>query len=42
MVLPAFITDTFAVRRILDHRGLSPPEQRQVPVDEEGRELRAP
>jgi hypothetical protein len=47
MVLLAFITDTFAVRRILDHLGLSPPEQkppplhevRRVPVDEEGREL---
>ena len=42
------MTDEFAIRRVLDHLGLSPPQEkppptvrevRVVPVDEEGREL---
>ena len=45
----AYITDTVAIRRILDHLGLSPPEKPppevrevvRVPVDEEGREIGA-
>jgi len=48
MTIVAFVTDAFAIRRILDHLGLSPPEKKPpptvrevtaVPVDEEGREL---
>ena len=51
MTILAFLTDTFAIHRILDHLGLSPPEEkpppplretRRVPVDEEGRELVGP
>jgi hypothetical protein len=42
---PAYITDTVAIRRILDHLGLSPPEKPppdvrevvRVRVDDEGR-----
>ena len=45
----AYITDTVAIRRILDHLGLSPPEKPppevrevvRVPVDDEGREIGA-
>ena len=45
----AYITDTVAIRRILDHLGLSPPEKPPpdvpeivcVPVDDEGREIGA-
>ena len=45
----AYITDELSIRRILDHLGLSPPEQVKppparevvrVPVDDEGREIR--
>ena len=42
----AYINDHFAIKRILDHLGLSPPERerpppevRYVPVDDEGRGL---
>ena len=43
----AYITDSVAIRQILDHLDLSPPEKPppdirdvvQVPVDEEGREI---
>ena len=42
----AYVTDQLAIDKILDHLGLSPPEQprpppevRYVPVDDEGREL---
>jgi hypothetical protein len=48
----AYLHDQVAIRRILDHLGLSPPEEPKpppavhqvvrVPVDEEGRELVAP
>ncbi len=46
----AYITDTVAIRRILDHLGLSPPEKPppdvrevvRVPVDDEGRQIEAP
>jgi hypothetical protein len=31
MSLLAFVTDSFAVRRILDHLGLSPPEPEKPP-----------
>jgi putative transposase len=46
----AYITDELSIRRILDHLGLSPPEQEnppprrevvRVPVDDEGREIQA-
>jgi hypothetical protein len=45
----AYITDTVAIRRILDHLGLSPPEKPppdvpeivRVPMDDEGREVGA-
>ncbi len=45
----AYITDTVAIRRILDHLGLRPPEKPppdvrevvRVPVDDEGREIGA-
>jgi hypothetical protein len=46
----AYITDEPSIRRILDHLGLSPPEQEKtpptrevvrVPVDDEGREIQA-
>ena len=46
----AYITDEISIRRILDHLGLSPPEQdkppptrevTRVPVDDEGREIQA-
>ena len=46
----AYITDELSIRRILDHLGLSPPEQEKppprrevvwVPVDNEGREILA-
>jgi hypothetical protein len=48
MTLGAYITDAFAIRRILEHLGLAPrPEEkpppvrevRLIPVDEEGREI---
>jgi len=52
MSIVAFVTDSFAIRRILDHLGLSPPEESKpppamhevvhVPVDEEGRDIEAP
>ena len=51
MKLVAFVTDQVAVKRILDHLGLSPPEKPRppptreivaVPVDDEGRELVTP
>jgi len=42
----AYITDQLAIDKILDHLGLSPPEEarpppeaRYVPIDDEGREL---
>jgi hypothetical protein len=48
----AYLHDTVAIKQILDHLGLSPPQQPEpppaaqevvrVPVDEEGRELEAP
>jgi hypothetical protein len=31
MSIVAFVTDTFAIRRILDHLGLSPPQQEKPP-----------
>jgi hypothetical protein len=46
----AYINDELSIGRILDHLGLSPPEQEKppparelvlVPVDDEGREIRA-
>jgi hypothetical protein len=46
----AYITDELSIRRILDHLGLSPPEQEKppptrdvirVPVDDEGRDIQA-
>jgi hypothetical protein len=46
----AYITDEISIKRILDHLGLSPPEQEKpppprevvrVPVDDEGREIQA-
>ena len=46
----AYITDELSIRRILDHLGLSPPQQQKppptrelvrVPVDDEGREIQA-
>ena len=46
----AYITDELSIRRILDHLGLSPPQQDKppptrevvrVPVDDEGREIQA-
>jgi len=46
----AYVSDEVSIRRILDHLGLSPPEQAKppptpevirVPVDDEGREIRA-
>jgi hypothetical protein len=45
----AYITDTVAIRRILDHLGLSPPEKPppevrelvRVPVDDQGRKMGA-
>jgi hypothetical protein len=46
----AYVTDELSIRRILDHLGLSPPEQEKpppprevvrVPVDDEGREILA-
>jgi hypothetical protein len=51
MKLVACVTDPLAVRRILDHLGLSSPEKPRppptreitiVPVDDEGRELVTP
>lgn len=51
MTLVAFVTDQLAVKRILDHLGLSTPETPRpppireiavVPVDDEGRELVSP
>jgi hypothetical protein len=43
----AYVTDSLAIRRILDHLDLSPPEKPPpdirdvvaVPVDDEGREI---
>ena len=46
----AYITDELSIRRILDHLGLSPPEQEKppprrevirAPLDDEGREIQA-
>ena len=46
----AYITDELSIRPILNHLGLSPPEQEKppptlevvrVPVDDEGREIQA-
>ena len=46
----AYITDELSIRRILDHLGLSPPQQERppptwevvrLPVDDEGREIQA-
>jgi hypothetical protein len=46
----AYITDEVAISRILDHLGLTPPQQQRpppsrelvrVPLDEEGREIQA-
>jgi hypothetical protein len=47
-----YLHDTVAIKQILDHLGLSPPEEPKpppavhdvvrVPVDEEGREMEAP
>jgi hypothetical protein len=31
MSIVAFVTDSFAIRRILDHLGLSPPQQEKPP-----------
>ena len=50
LAIVAYITDEVSIRRILDHLGLSPPQQQRappsrelvrVPVDEEGREIQA-
>ncbi len=48
----AYLHDTVAIKQILDHLGLSPPEESKpppathevvrVPVDQEGREMEAP
>ena len=48
----AYLHDTVAIKQVLDHLGLSPPEESKpppamhevvrVPVDEEGREIAAP
>ena len=48
----AYLHDTVAIKQILDHLGLSPPEEPKpspevhdvvrVPVDEQGREMEAP
>ena len=48
----AYLHDTVAIKQILDHLGLSPPEEPKpppavhevvrVPVDAEGREMEAP
>jgi len=46
----AYITDEISIARILDHLGLSPPEDEKppptrevvrMPVDDEGREIQA-
>jgi hypothetical protein len=46
----AYITDELSIKRILDHLGLSPPEEAKppparelvrVPIDDEGREIQA-
>ena len=46
----AYIADEISIKRILDHLGLSPPEQEKSPptrevvrvsVDDEGREIQA-
>jgi hypothetical protein len=46
----AYITDEISIKRILDHLGLSPPEEEKPPpirevvrvlVDDEGREIQA-
>ena len=50
LVIVAYITDEFAIRRILEHLDLIPPQQERsppsrelarVPLDEEGREIQA-
>ena len=50
LAIVAYITDQLAIRRILEHLELSPPQQQRpppsrelvrVPVDEEGREIQA-
>jgi len=48
----AYLHDTAAIKQVLDHLGLSPPEDSKpppavhevvrLPVDEEGREVEAP
>jgi hypothetical protein len=48
----AYLHDTVAIKQVLDHLGLSPPEESKpppamhevvrMPVDEEGREIAAP
>ena len=49
--IAAYIIDGLSIHRILDHLGLSPPEEKpppevaevvRVPVDDEGREIRIP
>ena len=49
-MIVAYITDEWAIRRILEHLRLSSPQQQRppptpelvrVPVDEEGREIQA-
>jgi hypothetical protein len=47
LTVVAYVTDALAIRRILDHLDLSPPEKPppsvrdiiRVPVDEEGRKI---
>jgi len=50
LAIVAYITDELSIKRILEHVGLSPPQQQRpppcgelvrVPVDEEGREIQA-
>jgi hypothetical protein len=50
LAIVAYITDEWAIRRVLEHLGLTPPPQERpppsrelvrVPVDEEGREIQA-
>jgi hypothetical protein len=48
----AYLHDSVAIKQVLDHLGLSPPEESKpppamhevvrVPVDEQGREIEAP
>jgi hypothetical protein len=48
LTIVAYITDALSIRRILDHLGLTPPEEKPppqisevvlVPLDDEGREI---